>query len=90
MDRNTVIEVLSNFNYDYVLTDEEIDAVGEAVIDLEAIRDGNYIPRHKLFDIQSELWMEGMNMTGEYQGVWVRFRDIEKVIAKHLSREGKE
>ena len=41
-----------------------------------------------LEDIKAELWMEGMNMTGEYQGVWVRFRDIEKIIEKHIS--GKE
>ena len=39
-------------------------------------------------DIKAELWMEGMNMTGEYQGVWVRYRDIERVIDKHIS--GKE
>ena len=26
-----------------------------------------------------ELWDHGVNMGGEYQGVWVRFRDIEEV-----------
>ena len=40
-----------------------------------------------LQDIKSELWMEGMNMTGEYQGVWIRYKDIERVIDKHMSTE---
>lgn len=47
MDLNTVIDALSRFDYDYVLTDEEIEAVGEAVQELEAIRDGDYIPKYK-------------------------------------------
>lgn len=50
--------------------------------------DGNvtaeFINKSVIDDIRSELWMEGMNMTGEYQGVWVRFRDIERVIDKHI------
>ena len=51
-------------------------------------------PEYQLFeltvlkDIMSELWMEGVNMGGEYQGVWVRFKDIERVIDSHIS--GKE
>ena len=28
---------------------------------------------------RADLWMHGMNMSGEYQGVWVRFKDIEMV-----------
>lgn len=43
--------------------------------------------RQVIEDIKAELWMEGMNMTGEYQGVWVRYRDIERVIDKHISGE---
>ena len=46
------------------------------------------ILKSTLEDIKSELWMEGMNMVGEYQGVWVRYRDIEKAIDKHIG--GKE
>jgi len=38
--------------------------------------------------VKSELWMEGMNMTGEYQGVWVRYRDIERVIDANRPKEG--
>lgn len=36
-----------------------------------------------LEDIRAEIWDSGMNMTGEYQGVWIRYRDIEKILDKH-------
>ena len=36
-----------------------------------------------------DLWMEGTNMGGEYQGVWVRFRDIERIMKKHMEEETK-
>lgn len=38
--------------------------------------------------VKSELWMEGMNMTGEYKGVWIRYRDIERVIDANRPKEG--
>ena len=38
--------------------------------------------------VKSELWMEGMNMAGEYQGVWVRYRDIERVIDTNRPKDG--
>lgn len=31
-----------------------------------------------------EIYMKGVNMTDEYQGCWVRFRDIEKVVNKYF------
>ena len=31
--------------------------------------------QHMMYDI----YMAGVNMTGEYQGCWVRFRDIENI-----------
>lgn len=31
-----------------------------------------------------DIYMEGVNMVGEYQGCWVRFRDIEKIVNKYL------
>ena len=47
------------------------------------------IPLEKVLeDIKGELWYEGHNFTGEYQGVWVRYKDIEKAIDSHIS--GKE
>ena len=42
-------------------------------------------------DIKTEIWDSGMNMTGEYQGVWIRYRDIEKIFDKHNpDKVGKE
>lgn len=35
--------------------------------------------------MMSEIYMEGVNMTGEYQGCWVRFRDIEKIVNKYMT-----
>ena len=37
--------------------------------------------------ILHDLWMEGINMGGEYKGVWVRFRDIERIMKKHMEEE---
>lgn len=54
----------------------------------EAIRNGTPLP--KTYDISQmmyEIYMEGVNMTGEYQGCWVRFKDIEKVVDKYIRGE---
>lgn len=32
-----------------------------------------------------EIYMEGVNMAGEYQGCWVRFKNIEKIIDRYIS-----
>lgn len=58
---------------------------------VQGIKNGTPLPMgHEdkmkvLKKIKSELWMEGMNMTGEYRGIWVRFRDIERIIGKYLA-----
>lgn len=31
-----------------------------------------------------EIYMESVNMSGEYQGCWVRFKDIEKIVDKYI------
>ena len=31
-----------------------------------------------------EIYMKGVNMSGEYQGCWVRFKDIEKIVDKYM------
>ena len=31
-----------------------------------------------------DIYMEGVNMTGEYQGCWVRFKNIEKIIEEYM------
>ena len=71
--------------YKRVISDSTTYVLDEILVE-NAIYNGT--PLDDIFDdIKAELWMEGMNMTGEYQGVWVRFRDIEKVIDKHIGKE---
>lgn len=31
-----------------------------------------------------EIYMHGINMAGEYQGCWVRFKNIEKIVDKYM------
>lgn len=37
-----------------------------------------------LADIKSQCWDSGVNMAGEYQGVWVRFKDVERIVDEHI------
>ena len=37
-------------------------------------------------DLLSDIYMAGVNMAGEYKGVWVRFKDIETIVNKHVGR----
>lgn len=32
-----------------------------------------------------EIYMNGVNMSGEYQGCWVRFKDIEKIVDEYMA-----
>lgn len=34
--------------------------------------------------MMQEIYMEGVNMGGEYQGCWVRFKDIETIVDKYM------
>ena len=31
-----------------------------------------------------EIYMQGVNMAGEYQGCWVRFKEIEKIVDRYV------
>ena len=31
-----------------------------------------------------DIYMAGVNMAGEYQGCWVRFKDIEAIVNEYL------
>jgi len=33
-----------------------------------------------------DIYMEGVNMAGEYHGCWVRFKDIEAIVDKYFRR----
>ncbi|MBP5423766.1 MAG: hypothetical protein J6Y78_15125 [Paludibacteraceae bacterium] len=37
-----------------------------------------------------EIYMEGVNMSGEYQGCWVRFKDIEAIVDKYIDGSDSE
>jgi len=36
-------------------------------------------------DALHDIYMAGVNMTGEYHGCWVRFKDIENIVNEHFS-----
>jgi len=38
-------------------------------------------------DMLYDIYMAGVNMTGEYQGCWVRFKDIERIVSKHTGEK---
>lgn len=38
-------------------------------------------------DIKTDIWYSGVNMAGEYKGVWVRYKNIEEIIDKHINGE---
>ena len=76
------------------MTREEAIAYGKRVIDLGlndetqafcdmAIKALEQEPIDKLA-MMYEIYMEGVNMTGEYQGCWVKFKDIEKIVDKYI------
>ena len=48
------------------------------------------ISQDELSQILYEIYMAGVNMSGEYQGCWVRFKDIENIINKHFENKSKE
>lgn len=35
-------------------------------------------------DTLLDIYMAGVNMEGEYQGCWVRFKDIENIVNEHF------
>ena len=37
-----------------------------------------------LTDALWDIYMSGVNMTGEYQGCWVRYKDIENILNEHF------
>lgn len=78
INENGVAEIYDD-TYDIVIHCKSQEEQDDAV---KALKES--IPRDKLIQIRRECWEAGVNMTDEYQGVWVRYRDIEKVIDKAL------
>ena len=69
-------EAIKQFN------DEQAKIVAEYVE--RAIKEKEAEMKQKVRNVMSELWDNGMNMSGEYQGVWVRFKVIEQTMEKYL------
>lgn len=58
-----------------VMVDEDVWEKAEKALEQEPIDKSA---------MMCELYMEGVNMGGEYQGCWVRFKDIERVVDKYI------
>ena len=57
------------------------------------IYNGTPLPEQQHIDksaMMYEIYMEGVNMTGEYQGCWVRFKNIENIVDKYIPEPYKE
>lgn len=37
------------------------------------------------YDMLYAIYMEGVNMSGEYHGCWVRFKDIENIVNRYIN-----
>jgi hypothetical protein len=60
---------------------------GRASVSLlrNVIKNGTVIKEeYDVSQLMYEIYMEGVNMSGEYQGCWVRFKDIEKIMDKYV------
>lgn len=63
-------------NIPYHVYSTLIDELDNTINTIEQIR------KDALFDI----YMAGVNMTGEYHGCWVRFKDIENIVNEHFRK----
>lgn len=74
--------------YDFTVYDTE-----DAKLDREAIQMGIKALEQQPIDksaMMYDIYMEGVNMSGEYQGCWVRFKDIEKIVDKYITESEEE
>ena len=94
MTRTEAIRVLQHIVRWGIISDEKmkealIIAINSLKVDemyqLEKEDADEFISKKVIEDIRAELWDSGMNMTGEYQGIWVRYRDIEQIFDKHIN-----
>lgn len=86
MTREEAIRRLKEYLTDYLpdYYDEEKEALDMAIKALEQKSIDKSAMMH-------EIYMEGVNMGGEYQGCWVRFKNIEKIIDKYIAEsEGEQ
>lgn len=63
-------------NIPYHIYSTLIDELDNMINTIEQIK------KDTLYDI----YMAGVNMTGEYHGCWVRFKDIENIVDGHFRK----
>lgn len=83
-------ELISGTKMDYTHENECKKCAEEHRQLAEWLRDYKKLLEQGLIDKSSmmcEIYMKGVNMTGEYQGCWVRFKDIEKIVDKYIGGE---
>lgn len=90
IDRQAAIDAIND--YFYRVSVFEQDAVAKCqwiVADLPSVNPQK-VGRSEMYkilqSIRAECWDAGWNMTGEYQGAWTRYRDIEKIIDKYIAK----
>lgn len=67
---------------------KELRQLAEWLEDYKRLKqEEKYTTDVNISDMMHEIYMEGMNMGGEYQGCWVRYKDIEKAFDKHFGKE---
>lgn len=76
MTREEAKRVLE-FDLDHTYNDESKEALRMAIKVLER----EPIDKSAMM---YEIYMEGVNMSGEYQGCWVRFKKVEKIVDKYI------
>ena len=70
---------------DKYTTEEIREAIDFAINAINIVKMQNIDKLAMLTDI----YMEGVNMTGEFQGCWVRFKNIEKIVDNYIVEPNK-
>lgn len=78
MSKNDILEYFKDINFVYN-DSTKYDILKRMLIILQTPLDVS----NMLYDI----YMAGVNMAGEYKGVWVRFNDIETIVNKYVSMQ---
>lgn len=84
INKDGVAEVYDD-TYDIIIHCKSQEEQNEAI---KALKDS--IPRDKLIQLREDCWDAGVNMTDEYQGVWVKYIAIEERIDKILNETGEQ
>ena len=82
--------LIHKINNDPFIRTEYREQIHEALnMAIKALEQEPVQPKQESIDksaMMYEIYMEGVNMSGEYQGCWVRFKNIEKIIDKYIAK----